>query len=65
LFVGDKMATNQLFPFVHYSHVDNKTITKSHCVLCGVLVAGGTADKFLAIAEAAHKCPMAEVQQHS
>ncbi len=50
------MSTNQLFPFVHHIHVENNTITESHCLLCGVLVAGGTQDKYLAIAEAVHKC---------
>jgi hypothetical protein len=57
------MSETQLFPFVHHIHADNKTITESHCLLCGVLVAGGTANKFLAIAEAAHKCPMLETQR--
>jgi hypothetical protein len=55
------MSATQLFPFVHNSHADNKTITESHCLLCGTLIAGGTADKYLAIAEAAHKCPMVEI----
>lgn len=54
------MSTIQLFPFVHHFYGDNKTITESHCLLCGVLVAGGTSDKYLAIAEAAYKCPMME-----
>jgi hypothetical protein len=59
------MSTVQPSPFVHHFHGDNKTITESHCLLCGVLVAGGTVDKYLAIAEAAHKCPMMKEQQHA
>ncbi len=50
------MSATQPFPFVHYCHAGNNTITESYCLLCGVLVAGGTTDKYLAIAEAAHKC---------
>ncbi len=50
------MSTTQPFPFVHHCHARNKTITESYCLLCGVLVAGGTKDQYLAIAEAAHKC---------
>jgi hypothetical protein len=62
VYLEAKMSEAQRFPFVHYSRGDNKTITESHCLLCGVLVAGGTANKFLAIAEAAHKCPMVATQ---
>ena len=59
------MSITQPSPFVHRFHGDNKTITESHCLLCGVLVAGGTREKYLAIAEAAHKCPMMETQQQA
>jgi hypothetical protein len=31
-------------------------ITEFHGALCGILVAGGTADKYLVIAETVHKC---------
>ncbi len=54
------MSTTYLFPFVHHFRAENSTITESHCLLCGALIAGGTEDKYLAIAEAAHKCPMME-----
>ena len=57
------MSVTQSFPFLHQFHADNKAITESFCSLCGVLVAGGTQDKYLAIAEAAHKCPMVEEQR--
>jgi hypothetical protein len=50
------MPTNQLFPFVPQVHAENKAITESHCLLCGVLVAASPQDKYLAIAESAHKC---------
>jgi len=50
------MSATQPFPFVHHCRAGNNTITESYCLLCGVLVAGGTKDKYLAIAEAAHKC---------
>jgi hypothetical protein len=52
------MGTNQRFPFVHQVHHTNKTITVSHCPHCGALVAAGTENKYLAIAEAVHKCRM-------
>ena len=50
------MSTNQRFLFVHLVHPGNHTITLSRCPRCGVLVAAGTADKYLAIAEAVHNC---------
>jgi hypothetical protein len=50
------MSTGQHVPFVHQAHPRNNTITESHCPQCRVLVAAGTKDKFLAIAEAVHKC---------
>jgi hypothetical protein len=50
------MSTNQPFTFVHQVHAENKTITESHCLLCGVLVAASPQDKYLAIAESVHKC---------
>jgi hypothetical protein len=59
------MSTTQSSPFAHHFHGDNETITESHCLLCGVLIAGGTEDKYLAIAEAAHKCPMMETQHQA
>jgi hypothetical protein len=52
------MSTNRGIPFVHQVHPGNNAITESHCPQCGILVAGGTADKYLAIAEAVHKCRM-------
>lgn len=55
------MSITQSFLFFHQFHAENKTITESHCLLCGALVAGGTQDKYLAIAEAAHKCLTVEV----
>jgi hypothetical protein len=54
------MSTVQSFPFVHYAHAENKTLTESHCSLCGMLVAASPQKKYLAVAEAAHKCPMTE-----
>ena len=50
------MFTNQPAPFMHKVHPENGTITVSRCQQCGVLVAAGTVDKYLAIAEAIHKC---------
>jgi hypothetical protein len=50
------MGTNQRFPFVRQVHHENKTITVSRCLQCGALVAAGTENKYLAIAEAVHKC---------
>ena len=50
------MFTNQLVPFLHKVHPENGTITVSRCPQCGVLVAAGTVEKYLAIAEAIHKC---------
>jgi len=52
------MFTNQPAPFVHKVHAENGTITLSRCPQCGVLVAAGTVEKYLAIAEAVHKCRM-------
>jgi hypothetical protein len=52
------MFTNQPVPFVHKVHAENGTITLSRCPQCGVLVAAGTVEKYLAIAEAVHKCRM-------
>ena len=52
------MFTNQPVPFVHKVHPENGTITLSRCPQCGVLVAAGTVEKYLAIAEAVHKCQM-------
>ncbi len=52
------MVTSQRFPFVHQVHPGKNTITESRCPQCGVLVAAGTQDKYLAIAEAVHKCRM-------
>lgn len=50
------MFTNQPVPFVHKVHPENGTITMSRCPQCGVLVGAGTVAKYLAIAEAVHKC---------
>ena len=52
------MPTSQLIPFARQVHPGNTAIIESYCLQCGVLVAGGTEDKCLAIAEAAHKCWM-------
>jgi hypothetical protein len=52
------MFTNDPVPFVHKVHAENGTITVSRCPQCGVLVAAGTVEKYLAIAEAVHKCRM-------
>jgi hypothetical protein len=49
------MFIGQHVPFVHQAHPRNNTITESHCPQCRVLVAARK-DKFLAIAEAVHKC---------
>jgi len=57
------MSTVQSFPFVHYAHAGNKTLTESHCSLCGMLIAASPQKKYLAVAEAAHKCPMTEGRQ--
>ena len=51
------MFTGQPLQFVHQAHSGNETITESRCHQCGVLVAAATEDKYLAIAEAIHKCP--------
>jgi hypothetical protein len=50
------MFTSQRSPFVYQARPENNTITVSHCPQCGVLIAAGTADRYLAIAEAVHKC---------
>jgi hypothetical protein len=50
------MFTGQPFQFVHQIHSGNETITESR-PQCGVLIAAATEDKYLAIAEAVHKCP--------
>jgi len=52
------MFTNHPVLFVHKVHPENGTITVSRCPQCGVLVAAGTVAKYLAIAEAVHKCRM-------
>ena len=52
------MFLNQPFAFVHQPYPDNHAITESRCPKCHVLVAAGTQDKYLAIAEAVHKCRM-------
>jgi hypothetical protein len=50
------MFISQPFQFVHQTYPGNNAIRESHCPQCGVLVAAGTEDKYLAIAEAVHKC---------
>jgi hypothetical protein len=50
------MFLNQPFAFVHQVYPGNHAITESHCPQCHVLVAAGTEDKYLAMAEAVHKC---------
>jgi phage FluMu protein Com len=52
------MFTSQSFQFVHQVYPGNDTITESRCPQCGVLIAAATDDKYLAIAESAHKCRM-------
>jgi hypothetical protein len=54
----ESMVTSQRFPFVHQVHHANNIITESRCPQCGVLIAAGAEDKYLAIAEAIHKCRM-------
>jgi len=51
------MFSDQPVSFVHQVHPGNHAITESRCPKCCVLVAAGTQDKYLAIAEAVHKCP--------
>jgi hypothetical protein len=50
------MFTNQPVSFVHQAYPGNHAIIQSRCPKCYVLVAAGTEDKYLAIAEAVHKC---------
>jgi hypothetical protein len=50
------MFTSQPLQFVHQVYPGNQAITESHCSQCCVLVAAGAEDKYLAIAEAVHKC---------
>lgn len=50
------MFTGQPLQFVHQVYPGNDTITESRCPQCGVLIAAATDDKYLAIAEAVHKC---------
>jgi hypothetical protein len=50
------MSTSQHPLFMHQEHLGCNAIVASYCRQCGVLVAGGTKDKYLAIAEAVHKC---------
>jgi phage FluMu protein Com len=50
------MFPNQPFQFVRQVYRANDTITESRCPQCGVLIAAATEDKYLAIAEAVHKC---------
>jgi hypothetical protein len=50
------MFTSQTLQFVHQVYPGNDTITESRCPQCGVLIAAATDDKYLAIAESAHKC---------
>jgi phage FluMu protein Com len=50
------MFTSQSFQFVHQVYPGNDTITESRCPHCGALIAAATDDKYLAIAESAHKC---------
>jgi hypothetical protein len=50
------MLANQPFAFVHQVYPGNHAITESHCPKCQMLVAASTEDRYLAIAEAVHKC---------
>jgi len=50
------MFTSQPLQFVHQVYPGNQAIIESHCSQCCVLVAAGAEDKYLAIAEAVHKC---------
>ena len=50
------MSTSQHPLFVHQVYLGRNAIVESYCRQCGVLVAGGTKDKYLAIAEAVHRC---------
>jgi hypothetical protein len=55
------MFTSQPLQFVHQVYPGNHTITESRCPQCGVMVAAATKDKYLAIAEAVHKCRTIDV----
>jgi len=57
------MFTNQPFSFVHQAYPGNHAIIESRCPKCRVLVAAGTEDTYLAIAEAVHKCRTITVPQ--
>ncbi len=50
------MSTRQPLRFLHQAYPGNHAITESRCPQCCVLVAAGADDKYLAIAEAVHKC---------
>jgi len=52
------MFTGQPLQFLHQVYPENHTITESCCSKCGVLIAAATDNKYLAIAEAVHKCRM-------
>jgi len=55
------MCISRPLQFVHHVYSANTAIRKSHCSRCCVLVAAATKDKFLAIAEAVHKCRIISV----
>jgi phage FluMu protein Com len=50
------MFIGQPLQFVHQVYPGNHTFKESRCPKCGVLIAAATEDKYLAIAEAVHKC---------
>ncbi len=50
------MFPSQSFQFVHQAYSANDTKIESHCPQCGALAAAAPDDKYLAIAEAVHKC---------
>jgi hypothetical protein len=44
--------------FLHITILVNKTLVESKCVSCGSWIAAGPDEKYLAIAESAHQCPI-------
>ena len=50
------MPRIQLKRFLHTPTAANMLLVESQCKDCGNLIAAGTQDKYLAIAELAHHC---------
>ena len=51
------MTTAQLLRFIHIVNSANPILVESHCMACGSLVCAGQENKYLEIAESAHRCP--------